>query len=154
AMKLARGGIVTYDAADGILEANSIAEDSTNALCIRAILPSLDLIPRAGRLADDNPTIVPRYARFDGPAFEWFLPAPPTRVADLGWVSDHVVARSRSGEWWLGTGAGLLRFPPVSSFAEIRATRPIARYGLEQGFAALQVFSLFEDSQGGMWVST
>jgi len=154
AMKLVRDGILTYDTADGVLEASSLAEDSTSALCLRGTLPSLDVIAGQRRLVDDNSTFVPRYGRLDGSSFDWFLPATTTRAADLGWVGDRVVVRSRSGEWWLGTGAGVLRFPAVSSCSEIRGTRPIARYGLESGLAALQVFSLFEDSQGGMWVST
>jgi signal transduction histidine kinase/ligand-binding sensor domain-containing protein len=154
AMKLVRGGFLTYDAADGVQEAKSLAEDATNALCLRGTVPSLDASPGQKPLVGEDRLRARRYARFDGRTFDWFVPATMTRESDLGWVNETIVTRSRTGEWWFGTGAGVLRFAAVPNCADVRTARPIARYGLESGLAALQVFRLFEDSRGGMWVST
>src|SRR5206468_9011635 len=63
--------------------------------------------------------------------------------------------QARDGEWWLGsTTEGLLRFAATDSFAQIKTARPLAVYTTKDGLPAKQVFRLFEDSRGNIWIST
>ena len=76
--------------------------------------------------------------RFDGYGFHSVRPNAPFRIA-FSWSWPHIAAHSRSGEWWLATGAGLLRYT----------------HGLETApslAAEGNIFSVFEDSRGAIWV--
>jgi ligand-binding sensor domain-containing protein len=57
--------------------------------------------------------------RFDGYRFRLVRLNPSFRI-HFGWSWPHIAVHSRSGEWWLATGAGLLRYA----------------HGLETGFQA------------------
>ena len=92
-----------------------------------------------------------RLGCFDGQRFDWFMPA---AVTIFGWVNEQVTLQARTGEWWVGTGDGLYRFPAADSFAHLKTARPPAVYTTKDGLAAPQVFRLFEDSRGNVWVST
>ena len=72
----------------------------------------------------------------------------------LGWVHEQVTLQSRTGEWWVGTGDGLYRFPAADNFAHLETARPTAVYTVKDGLAAPQVYRLFGDSRGNVWVST
>jgi ligand-binding sensor domain-containing protein len=82
-----------------------------------------------------------------------FLPA-ALRNRDAGWVSGGVTLQARNGEWWVGTGEGLFRFPALGDFTALETARPQVVYAERDGLTNPQVFRLFEDSQGGIWVST
>src|SRR5262249_10664478 len=137
-MKLARNGLMTYGAPDGVGAVKAIFEDRTGSVCIRgeALGPA---VPRE------------EYGRFDGRWFSWFR---PRAIWNLGWVSEQVTLRTRNGEWWLGTGEGIYRFAPAGSFNAIESSRPLAHYMKQDGLAGLQVYRLFEDSRGDVWAST
>ena len=62
--------------------------------------------------------------------------------------------QARSGEWWVGTGQGLYRFPAADRFSALKSVNPIAVYTINDGLATWQVFRLFEDSHGNVWIST
>ena len=142
ALKLARGGFVTFTASDGVGEINAIFEDASGALCFRGSVPA----------GPDDASVAPvRYGRFDGRHVEWFTPA---SIRNLGWVMERVTLRARDGEWWLGTGEGLFRFAPDSDFAHLRRALPIAHYSTGDGLASREAFRLFEDSRGHIWAVT
>jgi len=83
--------------------------------------------------------------RFDGYRFHALRPNLPfDRV--FGWTWSQIVVHSRSGDWWLGTGAGLLRYRNGLEAA------PIVQ-GPEVGLATGNVFCVFEDSGGAVWAS-
>jgi signal transduction histidine kinase/ligand-binding sensor domain-containing protein len=75
--------------------------------------------------------------RFDGYRFHPVRLSASFRIA-WGWSWPHIAVHSRSGEWWLATGAGLLRYAHG-----IETTPSIALEG--------NIFSVFEDSRGAIW---
>ena len=158
AMKLTRGGFTTYGRQDGIETLNAILEDGAGNLCFRGTVlgdsrtsvfegAELDL------LRGDQASFHARLGCFDGTRFDWFKPL-GERYFGWGWVGEHVDLQARSGEWWVGTGQGLYRFPSSDHFAKVKTARPLAVYTPKDGLAAWQVFRLFEDSRGNIWIST
>src|SRR5262249_54689861 len=121
-MKLARNGFTTYGEQYGLAGVHAIFEDAASGICFRgAVLgdqrdgafdgAKLD-VPRA-----DANKFFPRFGRFDGRRFDLFEPVSPF---NFGWVGEQTVAQTRNGEWWVGGGAGLYRFPASDSFASIK----------------------------------
>jgi signal transduction histidine kinase/ligand-binding sensor domain-containing protein len=156
AMKLARNGFVTYDEQDALFDVTAIFDDRTGRVCFKGNVlgnertsvfegAKLDLLDPA------PPNIHQRFGCFDGQSFDWFKPRPPFY---FGWVMEEVTLQARNGEWWLGSGDGLYRFPASDNFAQIKAASPLAVYTTRDGLAAPQVFRLFEDAQGNVWIST
>ena len=155
AMKLVRNGFISYGEADGLVAVNAIFEDATGRVCFRGSVQGdqrrsafdgakLDL-QRAG--ADE---FYARLGCFDGQHFDWFRPKAPS---DYGWGYEQNPVRTRAGEWWLGTGAGLYRFPASDDFTSLKTARPVAIYTTKDGLASPQVFRVFADSGGNVWVS-
>lgn len=156
AMKLTRGGFSTYGKQIGIEAVYDVFEDPTGSLCFRGsvLADALTSVLEAAKLnplSFEQATFQALLGCFDGRRFDWFKPA---AVTDFGWVGEQVELRARNGEWWVGTGEGLYRFPAVDRFAQLEAARPLAVYTTNDGLAAAQVFRLFEDSHGNVWVST
>jgi ligand-binding sensor domain-containing protein/two-component sensor histidine kinase len=155
AMKLTRGGFTTYGKQDAIETLNAIFEDRAGHLCFRGSVlgDARTSVFEGGRLdllRGDIAHFHSRLGCFDGKRFDWFKPA---AVTDPGWVGERVTLQARNGDWWLGAGDGLYRFPPNDNFERLKASRPLAVYTAKDGLAAGQVFRLFEDSQGNIWVS-
>ncbi len=157
-MKLARSGFVTYDVQDGLDSVNAVFEESEGGICFRGWVLSdrgksvfegakLDL------LHSNMGEHVMRFGHFNGQDFVWFLPD-ALKKPYLGWVGEGLTLQARNGEWWIGTGAGLYRFPAADSFTQIKTARPLAIYTTKDGLAALEVFRLFEDSQSNVWGAT
>src|SRR4029450_4905730 len=88
-----------------------------------------------------------------GPAVQ-AQPGMSSADALVGWVQEQLTLQARSGEWWVGTGQGLYRFPAADRFSALKSVHPIAVYTTHDGLAAWQVFRLFEDSHGNVWIST
>ncbi len=156
AMKLARNGFITYGRQDGLMTVNAIFEDPAGGICLRGVVledqrasafdgAKLDLL-RAG--AD---IFFQRFGRFDGRRFDWFKPAIPF---DFGSDPVQVAAQTSGGEWWVGSGAGLYRFPASDSFASVKTARPLAVYTTKDGLPHLPVTGVFADSGDNVWVST
>lgn len=157
AMKLARDGFVSYGEQDGLSSVGAIFGDRTGGVCFRGHVFGDE---RASVFEGAKPNLPQplenrhtRYGRFDGRSFTWLKPDLLTH-AQLGWVWEGVTLQARNGEWWLGTGAGLYRFPATDNFAQLKRARPIAVYTTKDGLTSPQVFRLFEDSRGNIWVST
>lgn len=155
AMKVARNGFVTYGEQDGIISVHAIFGDPAGGICFRGVVlgdqrasafdgAKLDLV-RAG--AD---TFFPRFGRFDGQRLEWFK---PNMSFDFGFVPDQAAVQTREGEWWVGSGEGLYRYPASDSFASIKMAKPLALYTTKHGLPAQQVGRVFADSAGNVWVS-
>lgn len=78
-------------------------------------------------------------SRFDGHRFHAVRPKAATRLA-FGWSWPHLAVHSQSGEWWLATGAGLLRYTHrLESAPRLEAKG--------------NIFSIFEDSRGAIWMA-
>ena len=140
AMKVARDGFVTFGERDGLLGVNAIFGDRENGVYFRGYV-----VERPDPLRPFD-VYLPRFGKLDGDRITWLLPD-ALNLKNIGWVGEHVTLRARSGEWWVGTGKGLQRFPSVA-FDQLKSARPIAVY------TSPQIFRLFEDSRGDMWFST
>ena len=156
AVRITRGGFASYGETDWIRRAFASFEDEAGRVCFKAHIlgdkyhtvfesPTLDL--RRVRPTEYHP----RYGCLDGQRFEWFM---PLGMENAGWVSEGITLRAKDGEWWIGSGKGLLRFPSVPRFTDLRTTAPTATYGPLDGVEGDQIFRLFEDSAGNIWISS
>jgi len=138
AMKVARNGFTNYTEADGLAVAgvDSILENRAGELCVIS----------SGRKHFVN--------RFDGQRFVSVWPAFPKQINNFGWGSNQVTFQDHTGEWWMPTGEGLVRFPAVARVEQLAHTQPKAVYTTLQGLPFDNVFRLFEDSHGDIWIST
>jgi len=84
--------------------------------------------------------------RFDGYRFHPVRPKLPFLFSAWNWSWSQIVVHSRSGDWWVATGEGLLRY-------RNRLDAAPTVQGPEVGLASGNVFRIFEDSSGAIWVS-
>ena len=154
-MRLEHDGFVTYAERDGLYSVKSIFMDQAGGICFRgsvlgdkhtSIFEGAELDP-LGRAKDYHHT---RLGRFDGQRFTWFM---PHAIHDLGWIMEGQTLQCRNGEWWVGCGLGICRFPPTHQFDEIKTARPLAVYTRKNGPLHGQPWRLFEDSRGNVWIS-
>ena len=131
ALRLARNGFSAYTEADGLADAT-----------IRGVFES-----RAGDLYAVSSN--QRIHQFDGRRFTAVRPNLSEDVAVL--VNPGFPLRDRTGEWWIPGGAGLYRFPSVD-VRELARVRPKALHTTRDGLAGDDVFTLFEDSRGDIWI--
>ena len=158
AMKLTRGGFTTYGEAGGhpvsqcdlrrscrprSVSRGSVLGDARTSVFDGATARSAALPMSAG--------IHARFGCFDGQRFDWFMPEAVSRIR-LGRGARHaadarrrMVDRHRRGAVPLSAGR---------DFAHLKTARPLGVYTMKDGLAGLQVFRLFEDSRGNVWVST
>jgi ligand-binding sensor domain-containing protein/signal transduction histidine kinase len=140
AAKLVWNTFLTYTAADGIAgsKIDAIFEDGAG---------KLNVVARQG----NSELYVNEY---DGRRFRASrvnLP-PGTRLLNWG-ARAQCVARDGEGDWWIGTGDGLLRYSGVRRATDL--TRPPdARYTERDGLPEGPILSVFADSAGSVWVST
>ena len=71
----------------------------------------------------------------------------------MDWARGYDVLEDHTGDLWVGTPSGLLRFPEVSSVAQLARARPKASYSVANGLPAARVAPVFEDSRGDLWMS-
>ena len=135
AKKIARSGFVTYNEADGLdwNEINSIFENSADELFVSTL--------RAWR----------GVSRFDGAKFSLVKPHLPDYVDYVGWGWEQTVWQDSAGAWWIPTGYGLFRSPDNTSFENL-ARAPLEKQAT--GAKGLEVFRIFEDSRGDIWMLT
>jgi ligand-binding sensor domain-containing protein/signal transduction histidine kinase len=155
AMKVVHDGFTTYGRLDGLSNVNAIVEDRAGNLCFRGyVLGDAKGSVFEGRTLDmlgAEPTLHTRVGCFDGARFSAFV---PEAVKDFGWVLERTTLKARSGEFWLGTGLGVLRYAATDRFFDLRTARPRAVYTMRDGLAGFQVYRLFEDSRGDIWIAT
>jgi ligand-binding sensor domain-containing protein/signal transduction histidine kinase len=92
----------------------------------------------------------PRLNEFDGERFtsgRFSIPGPVDSARAYDVLEDH------SGNFWVGTPDGLLRFPGIDSVAQLARTRPTAVYSTADGLPVGRVTPAFEDSRGDVWMS-
>ncbi len=155
-MKLARNGFVTFDERDGLLQVATIFSDHVGSVCFKGNVlgdnrTSIFEGAKVDHLIDAPPQYYQRFGCFDGQHFDWFKPGVPF---SFGWVMEDIALQARSGEMWLGGDEGLYRFPVSEKLARIKSEKPLAIYTVKDGLAAAQIFRLFEDSVGRIWIST
>ena len=137
AMKVARNGFTTYTEADGAPQASALLETRQGELCVvHGTETGLGI------------------ARFDGRRFAPVRLRWPGRIRYFGWGRGQIAVQARTGEWWIATGQGLCRFAGVSRVEQLAGARPEAVYTTRDGLPGDNVFRVFEDSRGGIWVGT
>lgn len=78
----------------------------------------------------------------------------PMGLKSRSWGGNQLDLRSRiDGEWWIPSSEGLLRYPSVASFEDLKNTPPKKIYTKKDGLLAEDVFRLYEDSRGDIWFS-
>jgi len=136
ARRLARLGFTTYLQEDGLTNTrvSSVFVTQHGEVCATTLVRTLRLSCFNGR-------------RFDA------IPIPAVDTMNPGWGWSQLTLQDRAGRWWLPTGEGLLQFPagPVATLA---TAKPARRYSARTGLPSSDIFRLFEDSSGGIWLST
>jgi len=92
--------------------------------------------------------------RYTGSGFTSVRPLYPPAIHYFGWASGQSALLDRAGEWWIATGEGLCRFPHVAALEQLARTAPKAVYTVSDGLPSNDIFRLFEDSRGDIWVTT
>jgi ligand-binding sensor domain-containing protein/two-component sensor histidine kinase len=132
-------GLVTYAEANGFPagEVGAMLEDARGTFCLEGTTAGGERW--FGAVRDDR--------------LRRFLPGGTEHIAYWGWGWHQLFLQDRAGEWWIPSGDGLLRYPAVASCTDLATTRPKAWYRQGHGLPGREVFRLFEDSRGDLWIS-
>ena len=137
ALKMARNGFTTFTEADGVTFAQSFELSRKGELSV--------LLREKGRA---------RIGRFDGSRFLEIRPAWPREITYFGWGRGQDLVQDGAGEWWIATGQGLCRFARTDSVAGLAGAAPKAVYTRRDGLPGDEIFAVFADSRGGIWIGT
>jgi ligand-binding sensor domain-containing protein/signal transduction histidine kinase len=135
AMKMARNGFTTYTEADGVPWVQSFTQSRQGEMCV---------LFRGKEGA--------RIGRFDGSRFATIRPAWPRQITYFGWGRGQALVQDQTGEWWIATGQGLCRFARADRVEALAGMRPKAVYTMREGLPGNDIFSVFADSRGGIWI--
>ena len=133
AQKISRYGFTTYGETDGLGSRfiNSIFENSAGELFVSIRGNGRDV------------------SRFDGDKFSLVKPIlPPSSYYGWGW--QQTVLQDSKGAWWIPTGAGVVRSADNTSFENLANA---ALETVKTGAKVSEVFRVFEDSRGDIWIS-
>ena len=135
AMRLAANGFASYRETDGLgsIGVASIFENRAGELCVFSRKEHLN--------------------RFDGGRFAAARLTLPKGMSYWGWGWSQIMFQDSRGEWWMNTGEGLVRYPKLTSVEQLTYARPKAVYTTRDGLPSNQIFRLFEDSRGDIWIS-
>jgi signal transduction histidine kinase/ligand-binding sensor domain-containing protein len=125
--RLDRHGLISYREPDGLASKNILSINGSADGSIHVV---------NGNFAISS---------FDGARFQTTRAAVDTDARAL-WTS-RAGFLSSTGEWWILTTTRLYRFAPGN------LTRPVATYDTHDGFKANDMYQMFEDSSGDLWVS-
>ena len=132
ALKLARTGFVRYGSADGL-------DDDVIVSVFENTAGELTVVTRTQHVH-----------RFDGTRFTSTRPNLSKDGQETYGVAPALQARA--GEWWVPGTAGLYRFPRVDTLEDLARVRASAVYTARDGLAGGDLFRLFEDSRGDLWI--
>jgi ligand-binding sensor domain-containing protein/two-component sensor histidine kinase len=139
ALKLARNGFTTYTEDDGLGETRVSALFESQAGTIGALTIFSSATP---------------ISWFEGSGFRSIRPRLPRRLTYFGWGWHQLTLQDQAGEWWFPTGQGLVRYPKVNHVRQLATTRPKAIYTTKDGLISNDVFRLYQDSRGDIWIAT
>jgi ligand-binding sensor domain-containing protein/signal transduction histidine kinase len=131
--RLARHGFVNFDESDNLTgkRIGSILQSADGEIYILASGFKID--------------------RFNGKTFDTIT---PRKMIPGSWGTGQISFRDHLGAWWASGSAGLQRYPPVAKLEDLAATEPLKTYTTKDGLFSNEVFRLFEDSRGDIWIST
>ena len=163
ALKLSRSGFVSYDEADGIIYVNWVFGDASGEPHFFGMLSNEQPrnVAEVATLYEKDPQQLRKWGqlgRFDGNKFAWLKPGLPKEVTTYGFSQGpgvgQVSFQDHTGEWWLTSTSGLLRYSKVNRFEDLAGARPKAVYTTKDGLASNVIHHLFEDSHGDIWIVT
>jgi PAS domain S-box-containing protein len=134
-MKMSRNGLISYDEADGFGNTRiaSIFEDRAGELCVI-----------------DNRGFI---NRLDGDRFTPIRPNLPKDIKfSWGWYQTHF--QDSADNWWVPTLEGLYLYPKLSKVELLASATPQAVYTTRDGLSGNEIFRLYEDSRGDVWIGT
>ena len=136
AIRLSANGFTSFYTEDGLAVTSiaSIFEDRAGELCVLNGTSSIN--------------------RFIGRSFKSTTITPPKGLSYWGWGWYQTTFQDSAGDWWVPTGQGLLRYTGVDSVEQLSRTSPTAVYTTRDGLPANEIFRLYEDSRGDIWIST
>lgn len=142
--KIVRGSFVRYTEDDGLAHTgvNSIFVSHTGELFVITV----ETVE-----SNNKKTLRPVHLinRFDGDRFTSVKPNMPTNVG-RGWGGGQVVLRDQAGQWWFPSDKkAAFRFPKVGKLEQLSSAKPQAILIPDE-----EVFRLYEDSRGDIWIST
>ena len=137
AFKLAAGGVLTYSTEDRI-EMWSVAETLRDELYIAGSTQSLGF----------------RVGFRSGAGFRDIAPRVPKSINFFGWRPGRTLLQDHTGEWWLASHQGLIRYPRLDSPGQLAQTSPKAVYTKRDGLPSDAVIRLYEDRAGNIWFGT
>ncbi|HEY2012927.1 MAG TPA: two-component regulator propeller domain-containing protein [Bryobacteraceae bacterium] len=133
--RISRGAFTTYTSREGIGDLSIVQVSSPGVLAV-----------------SNQPEGILLHS-FEGGRFVSVRPRYPPKMSYFGWGSGQVALRDREGDWWISTGEGLCRFPKAGSLAQLSTTTPVV-YTTRSGLRNNEIFRLFEDHRGDLWIST
>ena len=138
-MRVAHSGFTTFDEHDGLTVDGiySIFETKSGQLCVTTG-PLKNLIVNC----------------FDGHRFKAVRPGFPASISYFGWGRNQTALQDRYGEWWIATGQGVVRFAGTADVGQLASLPAKAVYTKSSGLAGNDVFRVFEDTHGDIWIST
>lgn len=143
AVKISANGFTTYDEHDGYIGSRiaGLLLTQTGELCAASGISQGQSVKLTAN-------------RFDGQRFAATAIGLPAGLTYWGWGWNQTFFQSRTGEWWMQTGQGVVRYPQSARLEQLPHTRPQAVYTDRNGLADKEPFRIFEDSRGDVWVAT
>ncbi len=134
--RLALDGFASFEPADGLEEAR---------------ISSISRTPSGDLVAIGSGHVLHRFERGRLSAVRPRLPA---SVHAPGWGWHQYEMQDHEGDWWIPTGSGIVRYGAVRRIEDLANAEPKAHYTKADGLPSEDVFRLFEDSRGDVWVGT
>jgi PAS domain S-box-containing protein len=132
ALKLVPNGFVIFDGNDGIP-----SEDITSLFFNRAA----ELFITSGKQ---------KILRLTGGEFESII---PNGVKSRSWGINQLDFQTANGDWWITSNTGLRIYPKPDSFTDLVINQPKQILTTADGLFSDEIFNLFEDSRGDVWIS-
>jgi signal transduction histidine kinase/ligand-binding sensor domain-containing protein len=136
-LRLSGHGLTSFTTADGL-----------SSPYVRAFLETRD--GRLAVMARRDPAL----SVFTGSGFERVRPRVAPGPTPDGETREVACLEDRTSDWWISAGHGLARFRGVESVLDLARKRPWAVYTVRDGLAGLDIWRMFEDSRGDIWLAT
>lgn len=138
--RISDSGFKIHTAADGLVSDRiaAIFESKNGELCILSSSVRGD----PANLAVEN-----------GGRFETVRYGRPPGAMQSGWGWGQFGMQAHDGEWWFPSGDGLYRFASVARARDLNGRMPEFYYDQKSTLGATQIFRIFEDSRGDVWIS-
>ncbi len=137
ARRVVRGGLTTFTLDDGLpaLRISSIFEARDGRPCVVSLMSDVEL------------------SCFDERGFHRISIGALRPGTNPGWGWSQIAFQDRHRGWWIPTGDGLIGVGPTS-VEGLASAPPVAVLTARDGLRSNDVFRVFEDSLGGVWIAT